>query len=242
MIEGRQPVREALRAGRRIYRIFVAQGAAPKGTLAEIMERARSAGVKIERVSRADLDAKATSRAHQGVIAEADETPNVSWRDSLEAARNRGETPLLLALDGIEDPQNLGAILRSAEIFGVHAVILPKHRSAPLSPIVRKVSAGAIEHLAIDIVTNMERTLAAAKEAGCWIVVLDADGDRSVEACDLLEEPVVIVSGAEGSGVSRLIKERADALVRIDTSGKVASLNASVATAICLWEAARRRK
>jgi 23S rRNA (guanosine2251-2'-O)-methyltransferase len=241
LIEGRQPVREALRAGRTIHRLLIAEGAEPKGVLAEILRRARESGIRVDRVPRDAIDARAQSHAHQGVLAEAAPYKTRSWREGVRKARDESRKPILLALDGVEDPQNAGALLRSAEVFGVDAVLLPKRRAAPLTPAVEKASAGAIEHLVIDVVSNLERALAECKEEGMWIVALASEGEQTIDTCDLLEEPVVLVIGSEGAGVSKLIRTRADMVVRIPTSGRIESLNASVAGAICLWEASRRR-
>jgi 23S rRNA (guanosine2251-2'-O)-methyltransferase len=175
------------------------------------------------------------------VIAEASAVRARSWREGVERARSESRVPLVIALDGIEDPQNVGALLRSAEVFGVDAVLVPKRRSAPLGPAVAKASAGAIEHLVIDPVNSLERALASCREDGLWIVALAAEGTMDVRQCELLSEPVVIVVGAEDKGVSTLVRGRADVVVQIPVRGRVASLNASVAGAICLWEAARRR-
>lgn len=241
LIEGRQPVREALRAGRPMRRLMIAEGAQTKGALEEILELARAAGVRVDRLPRAALDERATTRSHQGVIAEASPVASRSWRDGVAMARAAGVAPLLIAFDGIEDPQNLGALLRSAEVLGAHGALVPKRRSAPLGAAVGKASAGALEHLPIDQVDSLERALASCKKEGLWVVALAGGSSGDIRDCALLEEPVVIVVGAEGKGVSHLIRERADALVRIPMSGKVASLNASVAGAIALWEVARRR-
>jgi len=241
LIEGRQPVREALRAGRSMHRILIAQGARSKGTLTDIVELARERGVPVERVSANVLDERSTSRSHQGVMAEAEPYRTRPWREGVQAARKAGRAPIILALDGIEDPQNLGALLRSAEVFGVDAVLLPKRRSAPLGPTVAKASAGALEHLVIDLVSSLERALADCREDGFWIVALAGDQEDDIRGCALLDEPVAIVVGSEGAGVSRLVLERADARVSIPMSGRIDSLNASVAGAIALWETARRR-
>jgi 23S rRNA (guanosine2251-2'-O)-methyltransferase len=241
VIEGRQPVREALRAGRSIRRILLADGVQMKGALAEIVSLARENGVRIERVPRASLDERAGSHAHQGVMAEADEIVSRSWRDAVVAARAKGETPLLIALDGITDPQNLGAIFRSAEVLGAHAALVPKRRTALIGPAAVKASAGAVEHLVIDQVSNLERALAACHDEGLWIVALAGEGDQDIDACDLLAEPVVLVVGSEGTGVSALIRKRAHVQVRIPTLGNIESLNASAAAAVALWECARRR-
>jgi 23S rRNA (guanosine2251-2'-O)-methyltransferase len=241
LIEGRQPVREALRAGRPIRRILIADGTPARGTLAEILDLARRNGVRVDRLPRAIVERKATTGTHQGVLAEAAAIRARSWREGLEAARAAGQTPLLVALDGIEDPRNLGAVLRSAEVFGVHAVLVPKRRAASLGPTVAKASAGATEHLVIDQVNSLERALAECRSEGLWIVALAAEGDQQIQNCSLLEEPVVLVIGSESAGVSALVRKRSDAVVRIPTTGRIGSLNASVAAAICLWEAIRRR-
>jgi len=242
VIEGRQPVREALRAGRPLHRILIAEGAQIKGTVAEIMTLARAAGVRVDRVPRVAIDARATTKVHQGVLAEGAARAPASWRDGLHRARAAGEQPLFLALDGVEDPHNAGALVRSAEAFGAHAVLIPKRRSSPLSPAMAKASAGALEHVVIDQVTNLDRALASCREVGLWIVALAGDGDVPIEECRLLEEPVVIVVGKEGTGVSSLIRKRADAVCAIPIVGRVGSLNASVAGAVALWETARRRR
>jgi 23S rRNA (guanosine2251-2'-O)-methyltransferase len=242
LIEGRQPVREALRAGRPISRILIADGAQVRGALAEIVDLARAARVRVDRVPRAAIDAKATTSAHQGVIAEAAAARARSWRVGLALARAAGVQPLFLALVGIEDPHNAGALVRSAEVFGAHAVLMPKRRASPLSPSMAKAAAGALEHIVVDQVSNLERALADCKEEGLWVVVLSGDGEQPLERCDLLTEPVVIVVGKEGAGVSSLIKKRADAIVLIATKGRVASLNASAAGAVALWETARKRR
>jgi len=176
LIEGRQPVREALRAGRSIRRVVIADGAQMKGVLAEIVTLARAAKVRVDRVPRTAIDARASTRAHQGVIAEAAPYRTRSWRDGLARARAASEQPLLLALDGIEDPHNVGALVRSAEVFGVHAVIVPARRAAPLTAAVAKAAAGALEHLVVDQVPNLDRALAACKDEGLWVVSLAGDG------------------------------------------------------------------
>lgn len=240
-IEGRNPVREALRAGRRIRRILVASGARDRGTLAEILALAAAAGVRIERVSRADIDRISATRAHQGIVADAEPLASRSWRDGIAAAHERDQIPLLLALDGVTDPQNLGSLIRSAEVFGAHAVIVPERRAAPITPAVAKASAGAIEHVIVARVTNLERTLAECKEAGLWLVGLDGAGEVALERCPVLAEPVVLVVGAEGRGLSRLIRDRCDVRARIPQKGAIEALGAAVAGAVALYEAARLR-
>ena len=240
-IEGRNPVREALKAGRPIRRILIAEGVSDRGPVAEIVAAAGTAGVKVDRVPRHVLDRMAKGRVHQGVVAEADPYRYRSWEDAVAAAKERGEIPLLLALDGVTDPMNLGSLIRSAEAAGAHAVLVPKRRAAPVTPIVEKASAGAIEHLPVDQVNNLERTLERCKQAGLWVVGLAGDAPQDIWECVLLAEPLVLVVGAEGKGISRLISERADALVRIPIAGRVGSLNAAVAGAVALFETLRRR-
>ncbi len=240
-IEGRNPVREALRAGRPIHRVLVADGAAARGPLAEIIASARAAGVRVDRVPREKLDRMATSRAHQGVIAEAEGFRYRSWKEALERAAEQGQKPLLLALDGITDPGNLGALLRSAEAAGCHGALIPGRRTADVTPVVEKASAGALEHLILDQVGNLARALEGLRAEGLWVVGLHGDARGTIWSCELLTEPVVLVVGAEGRGLSRLIAERADALVRIPMVGRIESLNAASAGAVALFEAARRR-
>ena len=240
-IEGRNPVREALRAGRPIRRLLVAEGATARGPLAEIIASARAAGIRVDRVPRERLDGMAASRAHQGVIAEAEGFRYRPWQDALSLAVERGQPPLLLALDGITDPGNLGALLRSAEASGAHGALIPARRSADVTPVVEKASAGALEHLILDRVPNLERALAELRSKGLWVVGLDGGAEGTIWTCELLTEPVVLVVGAEGHGLGRLIAERADALVRIPLGGRIASLNAASAGAVALFEAARRR-
>jgi 23S rRNA (guanosine2251-2'-O)-methyltransferase len=239
-IEGRNPVREALRGGRPIRRLLVAEGSGG-GPVAEIVRTARLAGIRVDRVPRQMLDEIAETRSHQGVIAEAEQYRYRSWREALDLARARSEKPLLLAVDGVTDPGNLGSLLRSAEAAGAHGAIVSRRRSAPVTPVVEKASAGALEHLILDRVPNLGAALADLRAEGVWTVGLDAGASSSIWECGLLEEPVVLVVGAEGKGLGRLVAERADALVSIPLGGRVGSLNAAVAGAVALFEARRRR-
>ena len=239
-IEGRNPVREALRSGRPLRRLLVAEGSGG-GPVADIVRTARLAGIRVDRVSRQMLDGMASSRSHQGVIAEAEAYRYRSWREAIELARSRGEAPLLLALDGITDPGNLGSLLRSAEAAGAHGVLVSKRRSAPVTPVVEKASAGALEHLILDRVPNLGAALQELRGLGVWTVGLAPDGSTKIWECELLAEPVALVVGAEGRGLSRLISERTDALVTIPLRGAIGSLNASVAGAVALFETMRKR-
>jgi len=234
---GRNAVLEALRAGKPIGKILLAKGARAKGSLAEIIALARSRGVPIQRVERRELD-KIADR-HQGVVAEAGEYEYASLEEILTAAEERGEKPFLLILDCLQDVQNFGSLLRTAEAVGVHGVIIPKRRAVGVTAAVRKASAGAVEHLRIAR-ANLARTIAALKEKGLWVIGLDMAGEQSYDEADL-DIPLAIVVGGEGQGLSRLVRENCDFLVRLPMCGQVSSLNAAVAGSIVLYEAWRRR-
>jgi len=239
ILYGRNAVLEALRAGKPIDRILLAKGTKAKGTLAEIVALARSQGVPIQRVERRDLDRIADR--HQGVVAEADEYEYVNIEEILTAAEEGGEKPFFLILDCLQDTQNFGSLLRTAEAVGVHGVIIPKRRAVGVTAAVRKASAGAVEHLRIAQVTNLARTIAALKERGLWVIGLDMAGERTYDEADL-DMPLAIVVGSEGQGISRLVRENCDFLVRLPMRGQVSSLNAAVAGSIVLYEAWRRRE
>lgn len=238
ILYGRNAVLEALRAGKPIDRIILAKGARAKGALAEIIALARSRGVPIQRVERRDLDRIADR--HQGVVAEAGVYEYASVDEILTAAKEREEKPFLLILDCLQDVQNFGSLLRTAEAVGVHGVIIPKRRAVGVTSAVRKASAGAVEHLRIARVTNLARTIAALKERGLWVIGLDMAGERSYDEADL-DMPLAVVVGGEGQGISRLVREHCDFLVRLPMRGQVGSLNAAVAGSIVLYEAWRRR-
>jgi 23S rRNA (guanosine2251-2'-O)-methyltransferase len=238
ILAGRNPVREAIRAGRSIRRLLVAEGTS--GTAA-LVKDARAAGVRVDHVPRAKLDLVAPGLVHQGIVAEIEEFEYRDWREGLERANAAREPALFLAVDGVTDPRNLGSLIRTAEAAGAHGVIVPKRRSAPVNPSVEKAAAGATAHVLVAQVTNLERTLALMKESGVWVVALDPRGGDDLFDHPLLAEPVVVVVGAEGPGVSRLVRERADARLRIPMWGQTGSLNAGVAGALALFEVRRRR-
>lgn len=238
-IEGRRPVIEALRAGRALEEIWISQGSRPSGALAEIVRMARRQGVTVREVPRREIEERARTRNPQGVIA----TSNVGFEyatlDDL-LGRATGTPALFVALDGVTDPQNLGALARSAEAAGAHGLIVGKRRAAPVTDVARRTSAGALEHLPVARVTNIPSALETLKEAGVWIVALDATSERTIYDLDGTD-PLCLVVGGEGSGVSRLVAERADHLVSIPMAGKVSSLNASAAGAVALFEIGRQR-
>ena len=239
IIEGRNAVIEALRAGETIDKIYLQKGETDK-TLGHIASKARAAGVVVVEADRRKLDAMSRTHAHQGVIALAAVREYVSVESILQAARDKGEPPLLVVCDEISDPHNLGAIIRTAYCAGAHGVIIPKRRSAGLTAVVAKTSAGAVSHLPVARVANLPSLLKRLKEEGLWIFGSAADGTTSLYAADL-KGPAALVIGSEGSGMSRLVSETCDFLVRIPMRGKLNSLNASAAAAILLYEALRQR-
>ena len=241
VIEGRRPVIEALRGSRRVERVVVAAGAAERGTLADLLELAAKEGVPVETVPRSLLDAHAETGAHQGVAAVVSRLEPIGLDELLAVPLGGTEPPFFLALDGIEDPHNLGALVRSAEAAGCHGIVLPRHRSAPLSATAVKSSAGALEHVPVAEVANLTRALERLRAAGLWCIGLDGGAQSSLFDLELADEPVCVVVGSEGAGLHRLVRETCDVLVRIPMAGQVASLNASVAGALALFEVRRRR-
>ena len=239
IIVGRNAVIGALRAGETIDKIYLQKGETDK-TLGHIASKARAAGVVVVEADRRKLDAMSRTHAHQGVIALAAVREYVSVESILQAARDKGEAPLLVVCDEISDPHNLGAIIRTAECAGAHGVVIPKRRSAGLTAVVAKTSAGAVSHLPVARVANLPSLLKQLKKEGLWIFGAAADGPVSLYEADL-KGPAAIVIGSEGSGMSRLVAETCDVLVRIPMKGKLNSLNASAAAAILLYEAVRQR-
>ena len=239
IIEGRNAVIEALRTGTAIDKIYLAKGETDK-TLGHIASRAREAGIVVVDADRRKLDAMSRTHSHQGVIARAAVREYVSVESILERAAQRGEKPLLVVCDEISDPHNLGAILRTAECAGAHGVIIPKRRSAGLTAIVAKTSAGAVSYMPVARVANISATLKELQEKGVWIFGTAADGNTTLYSADL-KGPAAIVIGSEGDGMSRLVREGCDFLVSIPMQGRISSLNASAAAAILLYEAVRQR-
>lgn len=239
VIAGRQSVLELLKSGRPVHRLYVAAGRR-QGSILPIIALAREAGVPVQEVPEARLTSLAQAANHQGVVATAAAHGYVEVEDLLEAAAQAGEVPLLLALDGVEDPGNLGAIIRTAGAAGAHGVIIPKRRAAGLTAAAAKAAAGALEHVRVAQVTNLTRTLIELKEQGLWVVGADAGAEDSLYMSDLTG-PLVLVVGGEDRGLSRLVAETCDRTVRIPMRGPVSSLNASVAAALCLFEVRRQR-
>ena len=230
VIEGRNAVIEALRVGTAIDKIYIAKGETDK-TLGHIASRARDAGIVVVEADRRKLDGISRTHAHQGVIALAAVREYVTVESILSAAAERGEPPLLVVCDEISDPHNLGAILRTAECAGAHGVVIPKRRSAGLTAVVAKTSAGAVSYIPVARVANIPSLLKDLKKQGVWVFGTAADGTTDLYTADL-KGPAAIVIGSEGSGMSRLVAETCDVLVRIPMKGKLNSLNASAAAAI----------
>jgi 23S rRNA (guanosine2251-2'-O)-methyltransferase len=240
ILYGRQPVRECLRARRRhIHQLILAEGVSEKGIVAEISKLATGLKLPVKRVPRSELDRIA--KVHQGVALEVASYPYVEVGAILGWARKLGERPLILALDHVQDPHNLGALLRTAEVGGIHGVIIPGRRAVGVTPAVVSTSAGASEHLRLAQVTNLVRTLESLKEAGLWVVGLESrPSARPYDQVDL-NLPLVLVVGAEDQGLSRLVRETCDLLVRLPMRGQIESLNASVAGGIVLYAALAAR-
>jgi 23S rRNA (guanosine2251-2'-O)-methyltransferase len=242
LLYGRNAVREALRAKRRtVRRLVVSSGVQETGVIAEIVKLAEAAKVPVERVERQVLDKQLRDANHQGVLLEVGAYPYVEVSDCLARATERNEPALLLLLDHLQDPQNIGTLLRTAEVVGVHGVILPGRRAAEITPAVVNASSGATEHLPIVIVTNLTQTIAELQKAGVWVVGLEDDpAAQEFDQADL-DMPLALVVGAEGPGLARLVRERCDFLVRLPMAGQIASLNAAVAGSIALYSAWRQR-
>jgi len=207
----------------------------------QLLQEARTAGVAVEETGDDLLDRQAGHSNHQGVVARCRAAPERNEADFTGFLAALPAAPLLLVLDGIQDPHNLGACLRSADAAGAHAVVLPRDNSAPLTPVVRKVASGAAESIPVFRVTNLARALEAMKAAGIWLVGAAGEADRDLYAADL-KGPLALVLGAEGAGLRRLTRDTCDFLVRIPMAGTVESLNVSVAAGICLFEAVRQRQ
>ena len=237
LIFGRNPVMEALRAGRDVDRLLVEKE--PEGSLRKIIGMAKDAGIPLISAEKAALDRAAGSRAHQGVVAYVSSHEYSTVEAILAAAKEKNEDPFLVILDGLEDPHNLGAIMRTAEGAGAHGIIIPKRRSVGLTETVAKSSAGAIEYMPVARVTNIARTVETLKENGIWIAACDMGDCNYYEAN--LTGGIALVIGSEGFGISRLVKEKCDFTVSMPMLGKISSLNASCAAAVLLYEVRRQR-
>lgn len=245
-VEGRQAVRELLIAGKRKVReVWVAtdlvEGEASSDIVNDIVDIARSVRAPVQEVNRRRLEARARSEAPQGVIAFAAPLVETDLADLIK--RRPGRAPFLVAVDGVTDPGNLGAILRCCDGAGVGGVLLPRHRAVHITPTVAKAAAGAVEHVPMALVGGLPAALARIKDAGIWVIGLDDGADRDLfEIGDIATEGVCLVLGAEGAGLSRLVRERCDMIVSIPMLGRLSSLNVSAAAALATYEVARRRR
>jgi 23S rRNA (guanosine2251-2'-O)-methyltransferase len=237
-IIGKNPVLESLRSGREINKIWI--GEQSKSSAKQIIELAKSQGVLVQSVPKKKLDQLADTSNHQGVIASIAAYRYAELEELFRRAGEKGEKPFFILLDEIEDPHNLGSILRTADASGVHGVIIPKRRSVGLTAVVAKASAGAIEHVPVSRITNLARTIDELKKRGLWFVGTDANGNEDYRNTDF-DIGVGLVIGNEGKGISRLVKEKCDFLVKLPMAGKVSSLNASVAAALLMYEVYRKR-
>ncbi|MYJ46690.1 MAG: 23S rRNA (guanosine(2251)-2'-O)-methyltransferase RlmB [Acidimicrobiales bacterium] len=239
-VEGRQAVRELLRAGKRkVHEVLISEDAHSAATLAEIVDLAGDRRVPVREVTRRKLDEAALTAAPQGVIAKAAAVQPVPLE---ELARPKGNTlPLVVATDGVTDPGNLGAILRTAEVAGATGVVLTSHRSANLTPAAAKAAAGAIEYLPIALVGGLPAALAKLRDAGLWTIGLDGHAPEGLESLRVGDEPLVLVLGAEGRGLSALVERRCDQVVSIPVLGRIESLNVAAAAAVALFDIARAR-
>lgn len=239
VIEGRNAVTEALRAGVNIDKIYLLKGE-KDAALGHIASTAREKGIVVVDADRRKLDGMSRTHSHQGVIAMAAVREYASVEDILAAAAEKGEKPLIVVCDEISDPHNLGAIIRTADAAGAHGIIIPKRRSAGLTAVVGKTSAGAVAHVPVARVPNLTACLKDLKEQGIWVFGADMNGTTGLYKADL-RGPAALVIGSEGEGMSRLVAETCDFIVSIPMFGKINSLNASAAAAVLLYEAVRQR-
>lgn len=239
MIIGRNAILEALNADRTIDKLFVQTGS-NEGSIRKIIAEAKDKGIVIQDTEKIRLDTMAESGKHQGVIAFASAHDYVRLEDILAAAEAKGEDPFIIIMENLNDPHNLGAVIRSANAAGAHGVVIPKRRSVGLTSVVGKVSAGAIEYTPVAKVTNIVRTIETLKSQGVWVACADMSGDVMYETD--LKGPIALVVGGEGEGVSRLVKENCDYVVSMPMKGQIDSLNASVAAALLMYEVVRQRR
>jgi len=239
IIEGRNAVIEALRAGRTIDKIYIAAGDTDK-TLGHIASKAKALGIVVVDADRRKLDFMSVTKAHQGVVAVCAVRDYASVDDILAAAGEKNEAPFVIVCDEVSDPHNMGAIIRSAECAGAHGIVIPKRRSAGLTAIVDKASAGAAEHALVARVPNIPAAIGELKEKGLWIYGTAADGSSDLWNTDFTG-PMALVIGSEGDGMGRLVRERCDFIVSIPMKGRVTSLNAAAAAAVTMYEVLRQR-
>lgn len=239
LIVGRNSVREALKSGRAINKLLIARGE-KHGSIVEIINMAHKQGLVVQEIDTAKLGSMSGGLRHQGVAALVSPVPYSDVEAILTAAYQKKEPPFLVLLDELEDPHNVGAILRTADAAGVHGVLLPQRRSCSLSATVAKTSAGAVEYVPVARIGNMTQEIDKLKKQGLWVVGADAEGDKDYFDIDLTG-PLLVIVGNEGKGLGRLVKQQCDYLVRIPMRGRITSLNASVACSLLLYEVLRQR-
>ena len=237
-LEGRNAILEAYRAGRDVDKLYVRQGT-PDGALQTILREAKKQETLVSFVKKERLDQMSVTGRHQGVIAQVAAYTYAEVEDILDRARERKEDPFLLLLDGIEDPHNLGAIIRTANLAGAHGVVIARHRAVGLTAVVARASAGALHYTPVAKVTNLGQTIGQLKKEGMWFVCADMGGTRMYDLN--LKGPIGLVVGNEGEGVSRLVKEKCDFVASIPMKGDIDSLNASVAAGVLAYEIVRQR-
>jgi len=243
LLEGRHAVSEALKTGRELDKIYLLRSSADEQGdrgLAGIRRMAQAAHIPVVECDRRRMDDMSVTGAHQGVIAAAPARSYAQLEDIFAQAQSRGEAPLIVLCDGLSDPHNLGAIVRTAGAAGAHGVIIPRHRSVSLTAVTAKAAAGALEHVPVVRVANLPETMKTLQERGVWIFGTAAEGETALYDADFAR-PCAVVIGNEGAGMSRLVRERCDYIVNIPMRGEVPSLNASAAAAVVLFEAVRRR-
>jgi len=239
LVEGRNPVAEMLEAGRKAKKLLAAKGL--DGSAERIIKQAEESGIQIERVDRGYLDRLSRTKAHQGIIALVDKFRYADGLDTIiERARGKKEDPFVVVLDRVNDPHNLGAVIRTSYCCGVHGIVIPKRNAAGVTPVAVKSSAGAAEYLPVLRVANTVRALEEMKDRGFWIAGADMDGEVMYQTD--LKGPLALVFGSEGRGIGRLVKEKCDFLVSIPMKGSISSLNVSVAAGVLLYEALRQRE
>lgn len=242
MVAGRNSVLEALRADIPATSLYLASRLEQDDRTKEILQIAVERNVNLLEVTRTELDRLTDGAIHQGVALQVPPYEYADLDDLLDAAAASGRAPLIVALDQITDPRNLGAVLRSAAAFGVHGVLVPERRAAQMTAAAWKVSAGAAARLPVARVTNLVRALEEARKAGCFVVGLDAGGETKIDALPFATDPLVLVVGSEGKGLARLVRETCDAITSIEIDSATESLNAGVAAGIALYEVARTRR
>jgi 23S rRNA (guanosine2251-2'-O)-methyltransferase len=241
LVAGRNPVVEALRGGVPAKALYVASRIESDDRVREALKAAADLGLALLEVSKTDLDRMTGGAVHQGLALQVPAYQYAHPHDLLQSALDRGQVPLMVALDGVTDPRNLGAVVRSVAAFGGHGVIVPERRAAGMTASAWKTSAGAASRVPVARASNLTRALVELKDAGCFVAGLDADGDLDLPALEMATDPLVLVVGSEGKGLSRLVRQTCDVVVSIPMAAGTESLNAGVAAGVALYEVARRR-